>query len=174
MRNSALPGQIAVLALALAACTPDRPQTVAAPPPGGVVALRLEPCTDLTHAAGYDLGAEATGDFRSVLEATAAFRLDPAGRYRLVCTVSDFVEGPPSLYWIPPAGAATRGKVTARIVDGDSGATLATVRNDGEVPAGGLTTVNVNSFLLRATVERTVHDLAAWAKGESVAGTMAS
>ncbi len=170
MRNSALPGHVAVLVLALAGCTPDSPLTVGAPPPGGVVALRLEPCTDLTHAAGYDLGAEATNDFRSVLEATPAFRLDPAGRYRLVCTVSDFVEGPPSFYWIPPAGAATRGKVAARIIDGGSGATLAAVRNDGEVPAGGLMKVNVNSFVLRTTVERTVRDLAAWAKGEHVAG----
>ncbi len=173
MRSPVILGRAAVLALAFAGCTPDSPLTVGAPPPGGVIALRLEPCTDLTHAAGYDLGSEATNDFRGVLDATPAFRLDPAGRYRLVCTVSDFVEGPPSFYWVPPAGAATRGKVAARIIDGESGATLAAVRNDGEVPAGGLTTVNVNSFVLRATVERTVRDLAAWARGEHVAGATA-
>lgn len=173
MWNTALTGLALVLPLALAGCVPDSPLTVGAPPPGGVIALRLEPCTDLTHAAGYDLGAEATNDFRTVLEATPAFRLDPAGRYRLVCTVSDFVEGPPSFYWVPPAGAATRGKVAARIIDGASGATMATVRHDGQVPAGGLMTVNVNSFVLRATVERTVRDLAAWASGEHVADAAA-
>ncbi len=170
MWNRAFTGLVVVLPLALAGCVPDSALTAGGPPPGGVIALRLEPCTDLTHAAGYHLGAEATNDFRSVLEATPAFRLDPAGRYRLVCTVSDFVEGPPSVYWTPPAGAATRGKVGARIIDGASGATLAAVRNDGEVPAGGLMTVNVNSFVLRTTVERTVHDLAAWARGEHAAG----
>ncbi|MBU6498156.1 MAG: hypothetical protein KGL55_17800 [Rhodospirillales bacterium] len=155
-----------LMLLALAGCVTASTIDASAPPPGGVVALRVEGCVDRTHTQGRDLGAEATKAFIEALGKSQSLRVDPAAPYTLTCDVSGFAEGSALKRWLLPGWGATVGEVAVMVTDTRSGVTVLIARGSATVGSGGLYTIGADSYILPTAVKDVVGKIEAWAGGK--------
>lgn len=172
--TSLRPVLLGCLLLPLAACETTSTMQVSAPPPGGVVALRVQPCVDRTGTKDRDLGAEATEAFTKALSRSRDFRVDPGARYAMSCDVSGFAEGSALKRWVMPGWGATVGRVAAMIVDSDSATTLLIVQGNAAVKGGGLYTLGAESYILGTAVDDAVRQMSEWARGRAAASEKGS
>ncbi len=142
--------------------------TIEAPgsPPGGIIALRLQPCVDRTHTQGRDLGSEATAAFIEALKQSQAFRLDSGAQYTLICEVDLFIEGSALKRWLLPGCGSTVGQVAAMITDSRTGRTVLIARGNANVNSGGLYTIGADTYILSTAVNDAVRQMANWARGQ--------
>ena len=170
-RTSIAHSLIAAAILALGGCVSDwaakesvsdlRPVYTA----NGRMQLQVQTCIDRTGYAKRDLGREATEALIEKLRAVPEFELKADGRYVLSCDISAFVEGSAFKRWLIPGWGATTGQVAVMVADSTTGETVAILRGNATVAAGGLYSVGADEVILSSALDDVVKKMRQLAAG---------
>lgn len=134
----------------------------------GRLQLKVQPCIDRTGYATRDLSNEATDALIQRLRAAAEFEVRADGRYVVSCDISAFVEGSALKRWLLPGWGATWGQVAVMVIDSKTGETIAIVRGNAVVGAGGLYSVDADQIILASALDDIVSQLRQLAHGAAL------
>ena len=137
--------------------------------PGTRLSIQVLPCVNRTEYAARDIGKEATAALLDKLRAVNEFQVDASGRYVLACDISTFVEGSAFKRWLMPGWGTTTGQVAVMVTDSSTSETVAIVRGNATVAAGGLYSVDADRIILSSALDdvvRQLRQLAAGADGQ--------
>ena len=131
----------------------------------GRIPLQVQTCIDRTGYAKRYLGREATDALVEKLKAAPEFELKADGRYVLSCDISAFAEGSAFKRWLMPGWGATTAQVAVMVADSTTGETVAIVRGNATVAAGGLYSVGADEAILSSALDDVVKQMRQLAAG---------